>query len=150
MPADIWGVIIQKLDEISMVQFDDFLQLDSNTTVNLTFLRMASKSLLRICQNYLNKIPLNRGSIIKSSEVFRYFAANGLLSCMKDLHESGYEWDLWTCTASAANGHLECLKYAHENNCPWDIRTTSYATEGGHFSCLKYAYENGCKWISPR
>ncbi len=145
---DIWGVIIQKLNEIPMKEFDDFLQLNSNATVNLTFLKMASKSLHRICQNYLSKISLNKDAVIKDSEVFRYFAANGLLSCMKDLHESGCEWDRWTCAACACNGHLECLKYAHENGCQWDTKTTVYAAEGGHLSCLKYAHENGCTWNS--
>ncbi len=145
MPVDVWGVIIEQLCGIQSKEFDDFLHLGSNTTVNLTFLKIASKSLRQICQNYMTKKSLNRTAIIKSAEVFRYFSANGYLSCMKDLHESGFGWDRWTCVASAANGQLACLKYAHENGCPWDAKTTTYAAEGGHLSCLQYAHENGCK-----
>lgn len=145
LPADVWGVIIENLCGVPAKEFDDFLMLNSNTTVNLTFLKIVSKSLRQICQNYVSKKSLNRKEIIKSEEVFRYFAANGYLSGLRDLHEAGFGWDRWTCAASAANGQLECLKYAHENLCSWDVKTTIYAAEGGHLSCLQYAHENGCE-----
>ena len=41
----------------------------------------------------------------------------GYLNCLKYLHETGCEWNEWSCARAAENGHLDCLKYAHQNGC---------------------------------
>ena len=57
-------------------------------------------------------------------------AAAGELNELKRLHESGVEWDAWTCVAAAENGHLDCLRYAHEQGCDWDCLVCEHAIDG--------------------
>ena len=73
-------------------------------------------------------------------------ALAGDLDELKNMHENGCEWDVWTPAYAAVNGHLDCLRYAHENGCEWDYRTPMHAAKNGHLECLKYAHENGCPW----
>ena len=59
-------------------------------------------------------------------------ASKGHYGCLKKLHESGCDWDDFTCIGAAENGHLECLRYAHENGCVWDENCCIAAAENGH------------------
>ena len=69
---------------------------------------------------------------------------NGVLECLKYLHENDYPWDEDTCEYAAKYGYLECLKYAHENGCLWGYETYYKAAKNGHLEILKYADEHEC------
>jgi len=47
-------------------------------------------------------------------------AADGNLDLLRQLRESGYSWDKWTCTGAALHGHLETLQWAIANGCDHD------------------------------
>jgi len=71
-------------------------------------------------------------------------AAAGDLDLLKQLRESGYSWDEWTCAGAARNGHLETLQWVRKNGCPWNRGTCVGAARAGHLETLQWAIENGC------
>jgi len=73
-------------------------------------------------------------------------AADGHLDLLKQLRESGYSWDEWTCALAAQNGHIEILQWARKNGCHWDEWTCAYAARNGHHEILQWARKNGCPW----
>lgn len=50
------------------------------------------------------------------------------------------------CDVAAGSGYLDCLAYAHESGCEWDGWTCHDAARGGHLDCLQYARAHGCAW----
>jgi len=73
-------------------------------------------------------------------------AEYGNLDLLKQLRESGYSWNKWTCAGAAQHGHLETLQWARKNGCPWDEETCLYAARNGHLDVLRWARKNGCPW----
>jgi len=74
-------------------------------------------------------------------------AADGNLDLLKQLRESGYSWDEWTCAGAALNGHLETLQWARKNGCPWDEKICTHAALAEHRNILQWARKkNGCSW----
>jgi len=73
-------------------------------------------------------------------------AADGNLDLLKQLRESGYSWDEWTCALAAQKGHIEILQWARTNGCPWNKWTCVKAAWTGHLEILQWARKNGCPW----
>jgi hypothetical protein len=115
LPIDIWGVIIDHLtlNEKPQVQY-----------IKLAFISSVSKQLNSICKKHKQQIGI-QSIVVQPKKFQRYFALNGYLNSMVYAHESGCQWDRYTCSNAAKNGQLEILKYA------WRWLTTSTRCQVG-------------------
>lgn len=156
-----WMINTEITDGLVVWSIKLYHEISSSKDIQVALLEIAT------CQGDVRAIQYLRAQGYHTANACWMAAKHGQLSCLRSLHELGYEWDYKTTYHAISGGYINCLKYAVENGCLmymrfnvlstwddpsngsifcWSANSCTISALTSTIECLKYAHTHGCPW----